>query len=73
MVLNLFFLDGYGLYVWPSFIFTFAIYFYLYLITNKALKKQEKTFFKEFKQLKLQSPEAKITKIKKTKVALSPI
>jgi len=70
MILNLFFLDGYGLYVWPSFIFTFVIYFYLYSITNKALKKQEKIFFKEFKQLQLQSSEAKI---KKTKVALSAI
>ena len=50
MNLNLFILGGYGQFVWPAFIFTFVISFYLYLKTKKELQKQEKLFLKEFKQ-----------------------
>ena len=52
-------LGGYGLFVWPAFIFTFASFFLLYLRTRKELKKQEKMFFIEFKQ----------TSVRKTEVA----
>ena len=51
MNLDLFILGGYGQFVWPAFIFTFVICFYLYLKTKKELQKQEKLFLKEFKQL----------------------
>ena len=51
MNLNLFILGGYGQFVWPAFIFTFAICFFLYLRTKKELKKQEKNFLIEFKQM----------------------
>jgi len=50
MNLSLFVLGGYGQFVWPAFIFTFVICFYLYLKTKKELQKQEKLFLKEFKQ-----------------------
>ena len=50
MNLNMLILDGYGLYVWPAYIFTFIICFILYLKTKKELKKQEKLFLNEFKQ-----------------------
>ena len=50
MSLNLFILGGYGQFVWPAFIFTFVICFYLYLKTKKELQKQEKLFLKEFNQ-----------------------
>ena len=50
MNLSLFILGGYGQFVWPAFIFTFVICFYLYLKTKKELKKQEKLFLNEFKQ-----------------------
>ena len=50
MNLNLFILGGYGQFVWPAFIFTFVICFYLYLKTKKELQKQEKLFLKEFRQ-----------------------
>ena len=50
MNLDLFILGGYGQFVWPAFIFTFVICFYLYLKTKKELKKQEKLFLNEFKQ-----------------------
>ena len=50
MNLNLFILGGYGQFVWPAFIFTFIICFYLYLKTKKELQTQEKLFLKEFRQ-----------------------
>ena len=50
MNLEFFILDGYGRFVWPAFIFTFVICFYLYLKTKKELQKQEKLFLKEFGQ-----------------------
>ena len=50
MNLDLFILGGYGQFVWPAFVFTFVICFYLYLKTKKELKKQEKLFLNEFKQ-----------------------
>ena len=51
MNLDLFILGGYGQFVWPAFVFTFVICFYLYLKTKKELKKQEKKFLIEFKQI----------------------
>ena len=50
MNLNLLILEGYGLYVWPAYVFTFIICFILYLKTKKEFQKQEKLFLKEFKQ-----------------------
>ena len=50
MNLDLFILGGYGQFVWPAFIFTFVICFYLYIKTKKELQKQEKLFLNEYKQ-----------------------
>ena len=50
MNLSLFILGGYGQFVWPAFIFTFIICFYLYSKTKKELQTQEKLFLKEFRQ-----------------------
>ena len=44
-------LGGYGQFVWPAFIFTFVSCFLFYLKTKKELKKQEKMFLIEFKQI----------------------
>ena len=44
-------LNGYGQFVWPAFIFTFLICFFLYLRTKKEFQKQEKMYINEFKQL----------------------
>ena len=41
-------LQGYGLFVWPAFIFTFLSCFLLYLKTKREFKKQEKIFLKSF-------------------------
>ena len=51
MNLEFFLLEGYGYFVWPSFLFTFIICFVFYLKTKKELIKQEKLFLKEFKVL----------------------
>ena len=52
MNLEIFFLNGYGQFVWPAFIFTFVICFYLYAKTKKEFKKFEKIFLTEFEQSK---------------------
>ena len=59
------FLDGYGQFVWPAFVFTFLSLFYLFLKTSKELKMQEELFLKDYKQLKtikIQLEEVKISK-----------
>ena len=61
MNLELLILGGYGQFVWPAFIFTFAICFTLYLKTKKEFKKQEKIFSIEFKETEA----AKIEETKK--------
>ena len=50
-------LGGYGQFVWPAFIFTFVSFFLLYLKTKKELKKQEKKFLIEFKQIPVRKTE----------------
>ena len=50
MNLSLFILGGYGQFVWPAFIFTLVICFYLNSKTKKELQTQEKLFLKEFRQ-----------------------
>ena len=51
-------LGGYGQFVWPAFIFTFVSCFLFYLKTKKELKKQEKMFLIEFKQIPVMKIEA---------------
>ena len=51
MNLELLVLGGYGQFVWPAFIFTFVCCFLLYIKTKKELKRQEKMFLIEFKQI----------------------
>ena len=51
MNLELLVLGGYGQFVWPAFIFTFVSCFLLYIKTKKELKRQEKMFSIEFKQM----------------------
>ena len=69
MNLSLFILGGYGQFVWPAFIFTFLICFFLYLRTKKEYEKQEKRYVSEFKQL--QNTKIKTVKEKATREILS--
>jgi len=71
MNLELFALNGYGQFVWPAFVFTFASCFILYIKTKKEFKKQEKTFLIEFKQKELQ--ERKAIREEKKAFSVSPI
>ena len=64
MNLELLVLGGYGQFVWPAFIFTFASCFFLYVKTKKELKKQEEMFLIEFKK----EPVTKIETAKQKKL-----
>ena len=73
MNMELLILDGYGQFVWPAFIFTFASFFLLYLTTKKELKRQEKMFLIEFKQMPITKIEvAKQKKLLKEVLSSSP-
>ena len=37
-------MDGYGIFIWPSYIFAFSLISYLYFRSVKQLKKLEKEF-----------------------------
>tara|TARA_A100001011_G_scaffold290612_1_gene302072 strand:+ start:245 stop:472 length:228 start_codon:yes stop_codon:yes gene_type:complete len=51
MNLNIFIMDGHGIYVWSSFILTFFTCLFLYLKTKKTMKKLEKDFIEETENL----------------------
>ena len=74
MNLELLHLGGYGQFVWPAFIFTFASCFFLYLKTRKELKTQEKMFLIEFKQMSVAKNEvAKQKELLKENLSSNPI
>ena len=54
MNLDVFFMNGYGIYVWSSFLITFLICLFLFLKTKQTLKKLEKDFIKETQNLSQQ-------------------
>ena len=51
MIQNFISMNGYGLFVWLSFAITFLACAIIYYKTYKTLKKYEKDFAKELKQL----------------------
>ena len=65
MNLEILFMNGYGIYVWSSFIFTFVVCLYFYLKTKKTLKKLEKDFIKETETLS----KIELENLKKQKIA----
>ena len=65
MSFEIFLMDGYGVYVWSSFGFTFLVCLFLYIRTKKTLKKLEKDFIKEAQNL----PEEEFEDIRKQKIA----
>ena len=64
MVMNLdfFSFNGYGIFVWTAFAFTFLSCTILFIKTKRQLKKYEQLFSKELKET-----EIKVTKDKKVK------
>ena len=65
MSLDVFLMNGYGIYVWSSFLLTFLVCLFLFLKTRKTLKKLEKDFIKETQNLS----EKQFEDLKKQKVA----
>ena len=63
-------MNGYGQFVWPAFIFSFASCFYLYAKIRSELKQQERTFFLEFREVQAKKIEF-IKGKESTKEALS--
>tara|TARA_B100000945_G_scaffold270242_1_gene231462 strand:+ start:650 stop:880 length:231 start_codon:yes stop_codon:yes gene_type:complete len=51
MNLNIFLMDGYGMYVWSAFAFTFLVCLILYFKTRKSLRKLERDFKEEVEKL----------------------
>tara|TARA_B100001758_G_C17894983_1_gene345670 strand:+ start:67 stop:291 length:225 start_codon:yes stop_codon:yes gene_type:complete len=62
MILELFEMNGYGLYVWSSFIFTLLSFIILFFVIEYQLKKEKRKFKKKFESLNFE--EAKLAKIK---------
>ena len=65
MNFEFFIMNGFGIYVWSAFAFTFIVCLFLYIRTRKTLKKLEKDFIKEANNLS----EEQFENIKKQKIA----
>ncbi len=66
MINNLIYMNGYGIFVWSSFIVTFSVCAIFYYKTRKTLKKYEKEFAKEIEEL---SSDKKRIVLGKSKIA----
>ena len=66
MINDLFLMNGYGIFVWSSFVLTFLACAIFYYKTRKTLKKYEKEFAKEIENL---SVNQKKIVLEKSKVA----
>ena len=66
MIQNFLSMNGYGLFVWGSFVITFIACVLLYYKTSKTLKKYERDFAKEINEL---SAERKKIVIENSKIA----
>tara|TARA_B100000963_G_scaffold278688_1_gene247076 strand:- start:9632 stop:9865 length:234 start_codon:yes stop_codon:yes gene_type:complete len=66
MIQKFFFMNGYGIFVWLSFVITFISCAILYYKTYKTLKKYEQDFAEELKQL---TEEERKLVLEKSKVA----
>ena len=66
MISNLITMNGYGVFVWSSFVITFLICGFVYYKTRKTLKKYEKEFAKEIEELSVQQ---KKTVLRNSKIA----
>tara|TARA_Y100000591_G_scaffold249079_1_gene220253 strand:+ start:272 stop:505 length:234 start_codon:yes stop_codon:yes gene_type:complete len=66
MINNLVNMNGYGIFVWSSFIITFLVCGIVYYKTRKTLRKYEKEFAKEIEELTVKQQKAVL---KNSKVA----
>ena len=70
MINEILFMNGYGAYVWSSFIFTLSGFFILYLAIKLQLIREKKKFDKKFKNLS--SEKVELAKKQKTYRELLP-
>ncbi len=68
MNMELFLLNGHGIFVWPAFIFTFFSCLFLYLKSRKELKNLEKIYLEDLNQI--QTIEIQLEKRKIAKESL---
>ena len=66
MISNFITMNGYGIFVWSSFVITFLVCGLVYYKTRKTLKKYEKEFAKEIEEL---SAEQKKIVLENSKIA----
>ena len=66
MIQNIILMNGYGLYVWSSFVLTFFVCALFFYKTRKTLKKYEVEFAKEINNL---SAEKRRLVLEKSKIA----
>ena len=66
MIQNLLSMNGYGVFVWSSFLITFLACAFVYYKTHKTLKKYEREFAREINELSI---ERKKMLIENSKVA----
>ena len=57
MINEILFMNGYGAYVWSSFIFTLSGFFILYSVIKLQLIKEQKKFDVKFKNLSFEKVE----------------
>ncbi len=70
MIKEILFMNGYGVYVWSSFIFTLSGFFILYLAIKLQLIREQKKFDSKFKNLS--SEKVELAKKQKTYRELLP-
>ena len=51
MITEMFYMDGYGIYVWSSFIITLLSFISLYFLTKKQYMKEKNKFISKFGNL----------------------
>ena len=51
MITEMFYMDGYGIYVWSSFVITLLSFISLYLLTKKQYVKEKNKFISKFGNL----------------------
>ncbi|OUX53138.1 MAG: heme exporter protein CcmD [Pelagibacteraceae bacterium TMED287] len=71
MITNFISMNGYGLFVWLSFGIVFLSCSVLYLKTRKTLRKYEKEFLAEFKELTIKEKKSVLEKSKITNQILA--
>ena len=64
MINDLFLMNGYGIFVWSSFVLTFLACAIVYYKTRKTLKKYEKEFAKEIESLSVNQKKIVLEKSK---------